>query len=270
MGVIGKNYEIMKLTICIPTHTTKSESSGIYKNVRNNVPSTPSTKMIEKVILNINDKTDIDISNIKIIVGFDKRTNRNIDIEYHKNLEILCGKYNMTLSINESETPDPILTAPNNFMKLIDSVDTDYYLFWEHDWIFNFDINFSKVLKELDDNPRINYIRFNQHKNTNDTFDQFIAESSTVSSVIDLLPTHRWSNNPYICRTDVFQNWWKNFIYPTIEEGGFVEGPMNVFYMFYATKLGWEETVDKFGCYVYGKWNDEECISHLNGNDWNV
>jgi len=255
------------ITICIPTHSIKTETNGQYIGINQIIPSAPSAKLVHGVIHDLLLKTNLP-NDINIHIGFDKRKNRKIDQQYEDNLTNLKNTYpNLKVIVNESEIDDPIITAPNNFIKLIDSVKTDYYLFWEHDWIFNNFIDLIEILHEMENNDNINWIRFNAHKNNNDIVD-FIPikyKDEKISDKIPLLRTTQWSNNPYICRTEVFQKWWKTFIYPTYEEGGFVEGPLNVFYKYYANKQGIDQAIKNFKCFIYGNWNDEPIVSHLNG-----
>jgi hypothetical protein len=255
------------LTICIPTHAIKTETRGPYVGMKQQVPSAPSSKLVHMVINNLLLKTNMDHT-VPIHIGFDKRNNREIDSEYEKNLKQLKDIYpNLKVIVNSSNTEDPIVTAPQNFINLIDSVETKYYLFWEHDWIFKRSIDLRPILKEMNSNDSINWIKFSQFPNNNTVVD-FIPEQfkeENPSSTIPLIPTNRWSNNPYICRTSVFQDWWKTFVYPTDEEGGFVEGPLNVFFKYYMEKQGLEKTMKTFKCFIYGNWNDESLVTHLNG-----
>jgi hypothetical protein len=255
------------LTICIPTHAIKTETRGPYVGMKQQVPSAPSSKLVHMIINDLLLKTNMDPT-VPIHIGFDKRNNREIDSEYENNLKQLKDIYpNLKVIVNASDTEDPIVTAPQNFINLIDSVKTKYYLFWEHDWIFKRSIDLRPILKEMDSNDSINWIKFSQFPNNNTVVD-FIPEQfkdENPSSTIPLIPTNRWSNNPYICRTSVFQDWWKTFVYPTDEEGGFVEGPLNVFLKYYMEKQGLEKAMKTFKCFIYGNWNDESIVTHLNG-----
>ncbi len=258
-----------KITLCIPTHCIKTERSGLYTGVQNIVPSAPSTRMIEYIIENFFYKTNLKLDDVFIHIGFDKRLGRSIDDLYHQNLNSLSSKYpNLKVLNSDSEIDDPIVTAPINFLNLIKSVETDIYVFWEHDWILNFDFDILKVIDEVRNNSKINYVRLNQFDNNNIRYDNLIEGDNKISSNIPLIKTFRWSNNPYICKTNTFKNWWKTFIYPTSNEGGFVEGPLNELFKFYIDKMGLEEALERFGCFVYGNWDDKALVSHLNGNSW--
>lgn len=258
-----------KITLCITTHCIKTESQGTWAGVKNVVPSTPSTKLIESVLKDFFFKTNLNPEDVFIHIGFDKRVGREIDNIYHRNLLNLESNIkNLKIFTNESEIDDPIVTAPKNFINLIDSVKTELYIFWEHDWIFKRKIDLKEVIDEISNNSNINYIRFNQFDNNNIRYNNLIEGSSNVSKIIALISTFRWSNNPYICKTTVFQDWWKTFVYNTSNEGGFVEGPLNELMEFYISKMGLDLALERFGCFVYGKWNDESLVTHLNGNSW--
>ena len=263
-----KKLIMKKITICIPTHCVKTERKGPWAGMNNNVPSAPSSRMIETVINDLFSKTDIKPEYCQINIGLDKRRNRHIDNVYEHNLSDLLSKYGGKLIINESDIDDPIETAPNNFKNLIDSVETEYYLFWEHDWILNKFISINDIINEMNSNSRINYIRFSQNNTIPDEYIAHSLDNEIISEKIPLTPTIHWSNNPYICRTEIWKKWWVNFIYPTDEFGGFVEGPMNVFYKFYISKMGEIEASNRFKCFIYGIPSDVALVSHLNGNNW--
>jgi hypothetical protein len=258
----------MKTTLCITTHCVKTETGGIYKGISNIVPSAPSARMVEFVIEDFLNKSSIKEDDLFINIGFDKREYRSIDSEYEQNLKILSKKFkNFKVIVNSSNIDDPILTAPINFLKLIGSVETDTYILWEHDWILNKNIDFTSLIDLVSKDNDVNYIRINQFNNNNERYNNLINEEKEFSG-INLIPTFRWSNNPYICKTNIFNDWWSTFVYPTSNDGGFVEGPLNEFFSFYIEKMGFELANKKFGCYVLGKWGDDPNVSHLNGNSW--
>lgn len=257
------------LTICITTHCIKTENISQTNLWPNLVRSMPSTILIETILKDLFEKTDLEIDT-KIHIGFDKRKGRDIDNQYEKNLSKLQDKYpGLKVIVHESESYDPQITMPASFTKLIDSVETKYYMFWEHDWLFVDQIRISDILTEMDSNDKINWIRFNQFNNNND-FIPIIAEEFIDNNIakIPLLPCLRWSNNPYICRTSIFQNWWKTFVYVCLEEGGQMEGAVCVFFDFYVKKQGLQKTLEEFKCFIYGKWNDMPTVHHLEGNSY--
>jgi hypothetical protein len=254
----------MITSLCIPTHCVK-----VQDGYQNTVPSTPSTKMVELIINDFFLKSGLDINQVQIIVGLDKKEGRDIDEMYHRNLESLTNKYpHFKVSVLSTTNYEPIVTASQNFLKLISVVETDNYIFWEHDWVLKSQINLLDIINEVRNNEFVNYVRLNQFNNNNDRYNNLFNDNLNPSTNIPLVSTFRWSNNPYICKTDIFRKWWSKMIYPTHNEGGFVEGPLNELFAFFIDKMGFETANRKFGCYVYGNWDDESIVSHLNGNSF--
>lgn len=252
------------LTICIPTHTVKTETRGAYAHMNNIIPSAPSTRMIEYILEDLFKKTDIPKST-PIIIGVDNRLNRSIDTEYVKNLEKLSALYeNLKVIPTNSKTYDPLISAPINFTNIIGAVTTPYYFLLEHDWIFNLNVNIQELLNNMIKYDQY-YVRFNQHVNKmgpNAAEKYMYPETNTD---IPLLKVDHMGNNPYICKTEIFNKWWKHLLYETPEEGGFVEGPINVFYKFSIQKMGFEKANENWKIYVYGSPNDPAYVHHLNG-----
>jgi hypothetical protein len=264
-----------KLTICITTHCVKTETRGLYAGYPNNCPSMPSTRMIETILHDLFSKIDLTLDDCNIHIGFDKRKGRQIDDQYESNLRNLCQRINGKLLVNESEIDDPIETAPQNFANVINSVETDYYFLLEHDWVFTRNLSFKSILEEMDSNDKINLVRFSQHETVLKSAlhpDLPVTEeqifSIKVTDKIPLLPSCHFSNNPYICKTKVFKDWWSLLVFPTPEMGGFVEGPMNIFFSETAKRVGWTNVMKIYKCFVYGEPTDPKWVYHLNGNSW--
>lgn len=254
-----------KLTICVITHATKTETRGQYAGFENKVPSAPSSKLIEYVLNDLFNKTDLP-NDIEIIVGLDNRIDRAVDIEYGQNLEKLKERYpGLRVKYNNSTSHDPIVTATKNFVGAIGDVQTPYYLLWEHDWVFNRPVEMEPLVRSMEKHDTF-YVRFNQHRNM---VASNVCESVFVpsdKSDVPILGVNHMGNNPYVCKTEVFNKWWKHLLYETPEQGGFVEGPINIFYKFAIEKMGFSKAMEQWGIHVYGNHNDEAYIKHLNGN----
>lgn len=254
------------LSICIPTHAIKTESRGLYNGMANNVPSAPSTKMIENVIEDMFVKTKLP-RDIQIIIGVDNRIDRQLDNEYYINLCKLANRYNMIVMPTNSTTYDPLVSAPVNFNNIIGQVKTPYYMLLEHDWMFNYPINVESLVLNMIKYDQY-YVRFNQHANSMGPHAAEKYMQIETKTDVPLLKVDHMGNNPYICKTEVYTKWWKNLLYETPEQGGFVEGPINVFYKFAVEKMGFEKASDQWKIYVYGRPNDPAAIRHLNGNTY--
>jgi len=260
-----------KLTILTPTHSFKIETSGGLEGYFNNVPSAPSTELIEASLDSIYAKTNL--YGCRHIISLDNK-GTELDEAYVNNLKKLEDKWKHVEVIeSRCNTQDPKYTATNNFLLLRDLVDTEFFLQWEHDWIFLEDIDMEKLLKLFDDYNFINYIRFNQHKNegtgvwSGDSSEEFLnknLESEPRVKEVPLLRTNEWSGNPHICRTNVWRNWWKNMVYPN--PYCYVEQCVKEVYWFSIEKMGWELARERWGVYIYGEEGWSPTVGHLDGN----
>jgi hypothetical protein len=245
-------------TLCLTTHCIKDQN-GV-----SSIMSTPSTKMIESVISSFFTNTNLTPDEVQIVVGFDKRIGRDIDDEYRKNLEIMGSRFpNFKLILNESSSIEAIVTATQNFKNVIFSVETETYMIFEHDRPLISYLDVRPIIEEMQINENINYIRFNEFDNNNDRYFNLVENGYNPSNNIPLIQTFRWSNTPHICKTKTFRNWFSTFVYPTHNQGGFVEGPLNELISFYMEKIGQDEALRRFGTYVYGKWNDPAITAHI-------
>lgn len=245
-------------TLCLTTHCIKDQG-GV-----SSIQSMPSTKMIEHILGSFFHFTNLSPSEVKVVIGFDKRIGRDIDNQYHKNLEILGTNLpNFQLIVNESDSIEAIVTATQNFRNVISCVETETYTLWEHDRPPIASIDMKSIIHEMESNHSINYIRFNEFDNNNDRYFNLVEGGNNPSTKLPLIPTFRWSNTPHICRTKIFKNWLSTFIYPTHNEGGFVEGPINELMKFYIDKMGETEALKRFGTFVYGDWDDSAITAHV-------
>ena len=80
------------------------------------------------------------------------------------------------------------VTATKNFYNLVDLCETDYFLMWEHDWIFSKDVDNEKIKSDI---SKVDMVRFNQHVNK-------IKDWETIWNEGDLLFTDFYCNNPFI------------------------------------------------------------------------
>ena len=259
------------ITVCVMTHSTKTDSRGPWAGYVNNVPTAPSTKMLEKTLHNLLESTSLPMD-IPIVVGVDNRVGRSVDEEYVDNLEKLRSVYpNLVVLRTNATSMDPLVTAPVNFVNTIGAVTTPYYLLWEHDHLFVQPIDLKSILDSMIKHGT-NLVRFGEVPNKVDLVrspETILIPEKKDKTDIPLLKVDHFSNRPYICKTEIFNKWWKHLVYETAEEGGFVEGPMNVFYKFAISKMGFMEAQKKWGIYMYGHMNDGPYVSHIDGNSFN-
>tara|TARA_Y100000593_G_scaffold94377_1_gene193149 strand:- start:6368 stop:7153 length:786 start_codon:yes stop_codon:yes gene_type:complete len=254
-----------KLTILTPTHSFKIETEGQFNGYLNTVPSAPSTALIEKEIESLHSKMK-GTEECRHIISIDHK-GTELDDAYANNLLQLTKKYkNLEILALRMGTTDPQYTATQNFLGLRDIVETDYFLQLEHDWLIDQEVDLNKIIKVMDENDFVKYIRFNQHQNTEGypgSCDKNLEEEDRILEV-PLLRTTEWSGNPHICRTDTWKHWWVNLVYPT--PYCYVETSIKEAFQFSQEKMGWDLAKESWGVYIYGEKDAPPVIKHLDGN----
>jgi hypothetical protein len=175
-------------------------------------------------------------------------------------------------------------------------IKTPYVLFLEHDWFFEIDINWNKLVDMMKQYAFINKISFNKRANeimtkhpipfkkddpvvTNEMvprlgIPKFGCKNDThlerddrlTNSEIKLLRALRWTNNPFLARTTMFQQWMGS-----IDDGKndkTSRGVEEVLISRYRAECyanGWDETSNKWGVYIYGDFDDPRTVRHSNG-----
>jgi len=214
------------------------------------------TKLIEYMITSL--YNDLDVYDITHYISLDHDPLDSNSCEYLRNLQLLEEKYkNIKLIITENG-------IRNSIINLINSVDTDYFLWFEHDWQFVKRINLTNLIKLMDNNNTVNYIRFNKRQNLPMVGDKIVKEY-TIDS-INLCATNLWSNNPYIARTQFWKDVWMPLLlnntgrqYITIEK------ELELAYDAIIKKVGFENAVNQWGIFIYDKYGATKSVNHLNG-----
>lgn len=253
------------ITVCIPTHALKIEQIGPYKNYKQTNYTAPSTKLVETAINSVSKK--LTEYNLKFIIGLDHKLDDNISVDYLTNLKkIECSNIKVTCVESKLEDkPLTTVTATKNFYNLVDLCESDYFLLWEHDWVFNSDIDQEQLnIFDLD----ADMIRFNQNANV-----ELHGEHLWIDEKTNRLFTDYYCNNPFLTS----KKFWYDKIVPIANEipdwwgeyGAFIEGPMK---RYRDNQLKYEDTKNKYlneyRICLYGKLNEESVISHLNGQVW--
>jgi len=270
MNILNKGESVMVncLTVLIPTHACKRETCGPYARADQKNASAPSTRLIETVISNI--KSNITEIPLKFIISLDHKTDVELSTQYLANLKLLeekCDDIKVT-SVDSRYTDNimPYYTATNNIKHLIDLCPTEYFLFWEHDWIFVKDID-NAILKlwERDD---LDLLRLN-YQNPTDLGVSVWLENDTWR-------TNSFSNNPFVTSKtawyDKFLPWVEEIYlqnYPNSEQdlGGWVETPLsNKLIQLYTEDLEAFRKEYRIGLYITDL--EDLPIAHLNGQLW--
>ena len=238
-----------KLTVITTTHLTPSDRIE-EKGIRN-----PNTDLLEYVYENL---TQYLGKEFHWIISLDFKNQTNECKQYRDNIQ----KYIETL-------PSAELLLTNgwreNMTEAKNMVKTPYFLFWEHDWVFNsFSIKkdtVSKILKTMDAYPNINHVRFN--KRSHHAGLDRLKGNCTYINDIPLIKMGCWSNNPHICRT----SFWNQTAYPTLLKRKVDPNHLSTEHDFREI-LRNTELIDKWGVYLYGDTTNPPSVRHLDGNNW--
>jgi len=253
------------LTVLIPTHALKVEVIGPLKDYTQHNLTAPSTLLLETVVSNI--EKNMDGQELKFIVGLDHKIDDPLSVQYYNNLVSFSNrKTNVEItSVNSilSSKPMTTFTATNNFFNLISRCETEWFMLWEHDWIFTDKIDIEQI--KIWETKDVDMLRFNQHKNAPREFPEDVWEKD------NRLMTSLYSNNPFITTKTI----WKEKYYPIAkniptwwgEYGAFIEGPIKKYFVDRLLKDK-ERFLVEYKIGLYGKLNDEPIIKHLNGQQW--
>ena len=253
-----------RITILTTTHYKASAHriESTYKT--NHDRTTTDTTLISDTINDLYKMINCD--NIRHIISLDHDDKDEGSNLYLDNLNTLAKEYK---NIEIITTTDGIYHSIKN---LTHNIDTDYYLWWEHDWKFLNSMELSRFIEIMDKYDYINYIRFNKRENINVGCDRILKTADDISEM-DLLITNGWSNNPYFGRASKMLCWYelmetsmndwntyKNF-HPTIERTLQEKMRADI------DKLGIDEASKEWGVFIYGKLNGKQRVLHTNGKD---
>lgn len=262
------------LTILSTTHYTD-------KLAKNKHLSPPSVRLYDSTINSLhNSFTNID--KCKKILVYDapnKRTNKKI--EYQDNLETYCVKNDIKMVESDGNgLREAVQTG-------VEMVDTKYIFFLEHDWEISIKEDVRKILKEFEENPTVNYLRFNKRPNIKAGDDNIIAPAD--SKYIPMSKTSTYSNNPHICRTEKYREWlkiakpglhWLRYITPPTrhrtvfwlfreiylkknKSKDAIEHILTCFYEKKIQKQGFNDAQSNMGIYLYGEPGEGPFVNHL-------
>jgi len=230
-----------KITLLIPT------SLGLYA---------PSTKLIERTLTSTKEKLLFN-GEIQCIVHCDLWDNSVKTKKYLKNLQSLRDSYSFKLIYGSRG----LSCATREMMALINS---EYYIFLEHDWEFLKTIDLDAIVSMMDENKYVNYIRFNKRSNEIRGCDS-VLEPLCLNG-INLLANDNWSANPHIGRVENFKADWMKFIPDKPEKGNLMEIFICNAYRDEIKAHGFRKSLEHWGVFVYGCIGDEMTVRHLDGS----
>lgn len=169
----------------------------------------------------------------------------------------------------------------SSFKNILSRINTDYFLFLEHDWVFldKNSIDYRKLLDVFDRYNFVNAVWFSKDDNNirgfeicednNGSMTPFSYESRV--SEIPLITTCRWSNNPAIFRTSKMIEWFNKHInnqyIDSIHQGASnIEEAMIPKYRSEIQNFGWNNIKDNWGTYLYGNIGDGPFVAHTDAS----
>jgi hypothetical protein len=182
------------------------------------------------------------------IIGYDKHNEDNSYLEKLLKIKEATVVYGDYLGIGGS-------------LSLLEkNINSKYIFNLEHDWSIEKHINLNKIMDIMDKYNYVNYIRFNKRNNIIfDPFDSVLEKEDKITE-IPLLKTWSYSGNPHIVRTEFF----KKIVVPQIRDSIWkghhkraMEAPMTELIKSYP------EDFYKYGTYIYGDFNDEAIVRHI-------
>jgi len=221
------------------------------------LPTAPSVEVIKRCTDSIF-KNFEGIKDCKLLVYCDSKDS-NISREYLKNLNTLEH-------VEIVDNPSSGLRV--NYQSAIEKCETEYFFFCEHDWIFLRPVELEKIIDCMENNPGVNYIKFNCRDNcTPDLrpfpavpWETYIEEEDQIKEC-SLMRTNSITTHPHIIRRNKFVNDWLPFI-----QGPSIEVSLYSTYKRELEQNGFRETQKKWGVFNYGSKNDKQIIDHLDGN----
>ncbi len=232
------------------------------------IKSHPSTKHIDETIKSLGNL--LLPENTKIILAHDSHGNSELTNSYLKYLEDLKQKYsknsNFIVTVREKHGH---LTG--NIRNAFNYVDSKYVLIVQHDFPFIRTVDIVKVIKDMDNNPKLKNIRFNKRKNVEDHCDKITMNRSinifnnyNVRGNYEYVSTPCWSDNNHIspsqhyrdiilkeCRDSTAM---ELVLYPKLQK---IYIPGN--------ESEYLSTHEKYGTFLFDKLNAETVIFHSDG-----
>jgi hypothetical protein len=255
-----------KLTVCVFTHIINANTIPYLEN-QMLVKTIQSTSNVLN-LKNVKYKIYIDAAMKRLYPKFYETYTNNINNSIEKNLS------DLDVSISEQSAE----TLRGNWECAINSIDTPYMMFLEHDWEFIRDIDIEKTIETLDNHNEISYLKFSRYPLDGRSYPSptlwemyFQKEESLSKSLIPLTRISFWSGNPHIMRVSAV----KSFYIPLLNQNknslkvhgkSFLEKDIKPLTEQFIRDYGVEKAHSMFGTYMYGNVPYPPVIKHT--GDW--
>lgn len=181
------------------------------------------------------------------------------------------------LKLVEKEYPNiEVIDSPNsglkfNYWHAINTIETPFMLFLEHDWEFLHPVELDKVVDVLNKYEYVNLIKLPKRSNmiemkVQDRLWDFEIKYEDRIKELNLTKTSSFATNPHIIRKSKFLNEWKYHLnYPNSNHNS-IELPLRDKYRDEIKNFGFDEVHQRWGCYNYGAPNALKYITHLDAS----
>lgn len=232
-------------------------------------PTAPNVTLIDAVYRHL--RATSCLERVPVIVGLHLRPDSDasaVATQYERNLRDWVQQSTSNTVLHVS----PFANAEAAFLRAILQVETKYYLFWEHDWMFCRQVPLRSVLLEMErtSGPVVNYVKFNKQTNVPHAPPRFdvLMTPCRHCEYVPLLFTPSWSNNPHIARTLFFRERCSSLLNgnetaPTVN--GFMEKAITKAIWRRLAAGGVVATERQWGTYVYGHMDGGRVLQHVNG-----
>jgi len=156
-----------------------------------------------------------------------------------------------------------------NVRNAIQYVKTKYILILQHDLQFRRKFNIQKVIEDMEQNPEMKHVRFNQTKNIPCLWDRLndIFGKQLQSKHYTYTRTPAWSDQNHLCLTEYYTN----LILQECKDGNFME------HYIFSTNIKpksknkplhvREEIHRKYGTYIFGRLEERPYVLHMDGRE---
>jgi hypothetical protein len=228
------------------------------------IPSAPSTKIIEMCLKSFyNHFPGSELAHHWIY--FDSREDE-VSLKYWKNLQKLTDIYPNLILIKE-----PHSGLKPNYLKGLKNSITPFFMFLEHDWIFQETVDLKSILNEFQKKNDLHYLKFNKRDNyQRGGWDQYLIKDNTIKG-FTAIKTNSWTNHPHLARRHKWLSSWIQMVTnPKLNQ---LKGSLGIedilyrLYQFEIGQLGFEKAHQKWGCYNYGSKSGKYLIQHIDGSE---
>jgi len=267
-GKAEENMLTEHVTIITTTHPIPSNPSvEMLRRTQENLFTIPAFRGCRKII--VFDGLPEDLSYLEKHLAPSELEERNIrdlaseKYEQYKENVLKLTREDPYFSNTTLVFSDEHLHLAFAIEKALEEVETPFVYIHQHDLELTKDIDAVNIIRSMECNPNIKYVRINLLSNTPENgWDTLLDDYVEGGSLAPLLRTNLWSDNEHFCSVEYYTD----FILPKMPR----EYPMPMeCLLMREEKEAIQEDVSNhliYGTYVYGKLGDSPYLFHVDGS----